>query len=88
MRFPPGESTRNAECPSQVSSVATTRILRSGDRPGGRNHPADPHDSQRLGAFSPHMPALSQGEWSMTVTLRFPFESDVSVNFTHAVLFV
>ena len=34
------------------------------------------------------MPGLSHGEWSVTVTFRFPFESFDSVNFTHAVLFV
>jgi hypothetical protein len=56
-------------------------------RPDGRR-PAAAAWAQRFGDRSPHIPGLSQGEWSVTVTFRFPFESDDSVNFTQAVLFV
>jgi hypothetical protein len=34
------------------------------------------------------MPGLSHGEWPVTLTLRFPFESDERLNSTQAVLFV
>ena len=61
---------------------------------GGRcgrtvTRPAAAPSDQRFVDRSPHNPVpLAHGELAVTVTLRFPFESFESVNFTQAVLFV